>query len=120
MAKAKKDFINGTNTGRVYDAIADATAQEERKPRRTYSEAEKQDAMDTLNTQGKKGLKARRINMAFTPAVHDYIRIMSDLQGMTITDFVNDILMQHLEQNRESYEAAQELVKRIRSNIKGL
>lgn len=122
MAKAKKGHNKKTTAGRACNVIADATVQEEsdRKPRKTYSEDEKQDSMDTLNTQGKKGLKAMRINMAFTPEIHDYIKIMSDLQGTTITSFVNAILMQHLEQNRESYEEAKDLIKRVRDNLKSL
>lgn len=116
---AKKDFSTA-NTGRVYDAIADATAQDEqeiyeRKPRRTYSDAEKKDAMDALNTQGRKGLKAMRINMAFSPELHDYIRIMAGVRGQTITEFVNEILAQSLEQNRDTYERAKELIKDLRS-----
>lgn len=116
---AKKDF-SGANTGRVYDAIADATAPDtqeeyERKPRRTYSDAEKQDAMGTLSTQGKKGMKAMRINMAFSPELHDYIKVMSNVKGQTITEFVNEILRQSLEQNRETYEKAQELIRGLRS-----
>lgn len=122
MAKAKKGHNRKNNTTRVSDVIVDAAAQEDpdRKPRKTYSEDEKQESMDTLNTQGKKGLKAMRINMAFTPELHEYIKIMSDLQGTTITNFVNGILMQHLEQNRESYEEAKDLIKRVRDNLKSL
>lgn len=116
---AEKDFSN-VNTERVYGAIADATAQDVqeepgRKPRRGYSEAETKDAMDALNTQGKKGMKAMRINMAFSPELHDYIKVMSDVKGETITQFVNEILRQSLEQNRETYEKAKELIRGLRS-----
>lgn len=116
---AKKDFTNA-NTGRVYDAIADATAQDtqevhERKARRTYSDAETQDALDTLSTQGRKGMKALRINMAFAPELHSYIQTMSKVKGQTLTEFVNEIVRQHYEQNRETFEKAQELIKSLRS-----
>lgn len=116
---AKKDFTNA-NTGRVYDAIAEATAQDaqevhERKPRRTYSDAETQDALDVLSTQGKKGMKAMRINMAFSPQLHSYIQTMSKVKGQTLTEFVNEVMLQHFEQNRETYEKAQELIRNLRS-----
>lgn len=115
----KKDFKNA-NTSRVYGAIQDATAQDvqeapERKERRTYDSVETKEALDTMATQGKKGIKLSRINMAFSPEVHSYIKIMSQVRGQTITDFVNDILMQSLEANRETYEKAQEFIKGLKS-----
>ena len=43
-------------------------------------------------TQGRKGLKVPRINMGFSPENHDWIRLRSRQRGMTITEFVNEIL----------------------------
>ena len=47
---------------------------------------------ESLNTQGKKGAKAQRFNMAFTPSNLKFIRIMSKLKGQTMTQFVNEVI----------------------------
>lgn len=43
-------------------------------------------------TQGKKGHKSPRINMAFSPENHAWIKEQSRMNGMSITEFVNQIL----------------------------
>jgi len=108
----KKDFST-VNTGRVYDAIAEATAepeqeqqQAERKPRREYTDAEKAAYMQAGATKGRKGCKMVRINMAFTPEVHAYIKTMARVRGESITDFTNYIFTRSMEDNAEIYEKA--------------
>ena len=114
----KKDF-SSVNTGRVYNTIAEATAapdpqeeqqaqevQKTRKARKTYTEQEQQEFMAAGITKGRKGCKAIRINMAFTPDVHDYIKTMARVRGESITDFTNYIFTRSMEENREIYERA--------------
>ena len=60
-------------------------------------------------------MKLGRINMAFAPALHDYIRVMSMVQGKTLTEFVNDVMTQHMELNRDTYEQALKFVEGLRS-----
>lgn len=43
-------------------------------------------------TQGRKGIKAKRINMAFSDANHAWIKAESRRQGLTATQLVNDII----------------------------
>lgn len=43
-------------------------------------------------TQGRKGHKAPRINMAFSPENHEWIKTRSRQLGMSATEFVNTIL----------------------------
>lgn len=43
-------------------------------------------------TQGKKGLKLKRINMAFSDVNHEYITKESRRQGLSCTAFVNQII----------------------------
>ena len=122
---AKKDFSK-VNTGRVYDAIAAATAepeekttdilltadaqevQEKRKARRTYNAQEAAEIMKTLKTSGRKGLKLPRINLAFAPDTYQYVQIMARVRGESMTDFVNTALRQHMEEHGDLYERAQE------------
>ena len=82
------------------------TAPAARKERRTYSEQEAQELLDTLNTAGRKGLKLPRINMAFTPANYEYVRTMSRVRGETLTTFVNMIIEQSLKDNADLYKEA--------------
>ena len=44
------------------------------------------------STQGKKGQRLKRINMAFSDINHEYITKESRRQGMTATAFVNMII----------------------------
>ena len=50
-------------------------------------------------TQGKKGHKAPRINMAFSPEVHAWIKTASRQQGISATEFVNNILSKEKERS---------------------
>ena len=45
-----------------------------------------------MQTQGRKGEKLPRINMAFSPANHEFINIMSRLSGLTLTQYVNRVI----------------------------
>lgn len=46
-------------------------------------------------TQGKKGQKMPRINLAFSTENHDFLRTESRKQGMSITAFINHIVEQY-------------------------
>lgn len=121
---AKKDF-GSVNTGRVYQQITDATAEPEQettaaqeaqeesetqKARKTYTTEETQEAQMQMKTQGRKGIKAQRINMAFAPDTYLYVKVMAAARGQTITDFVNEIVRQSMEANAENFEKAKEFI----------
>lgn len=50
-------------------------------------------------TQGKKGQKMPRINLAFSTENHDFLRMESRKQGMSITAFINHIVEQYRQQD---------------------
>lgn len=114
---SKKDFSTA-NTGRVYSTITEATAEPEqqeaqeaqqtRKERKTYTEQEQQEFRAAGATKGRKGCKAIRINMAFSPEVHEYIKTMARVRGESITDFTNYIFTRSMEENAEVYQRAKE------------
>lgn len=54
-------------------------------------------------TQGRKGEKAPRINMAFSPDNHSYLKFESRRQGMSITEFANMIIGQYRENHPAKY-----------------
>lgn len=76
------------------------------KERRTYTEEEARQFMEMGKTSGRKGVKMKRINMAFTPANYDYIRTVSKLRGESMSEFVNAIIAGSMERNSELYEQA--------------
>jgi len=124
----KKDYSQ-IDTGRVYDAIAEATAetqepaqaaQEEQeppkkqyKPRKTYTPEEAAAILSTLKTSGRKGVKLPRINLAFTPQVHDYVSIMSRARGESMTEFVNLVLREHMDKHMDIYRKALEFISSL-------
>lgn len=104
----KKDFSN-INTNRVYGAIAAATEDTSRKKykdRKTYTEEEALEALESLKTSGKKGVKLPRINLAFTPANYEFIKTMAQVRGQNLTEFINDIIAEARTTHSETYQKA--------------
>ena len=69
-----------------------------------------QKAQEALQTQGRRGYKLQRINMGFTPANLDYIRVMSKAKGLSQTQFVNQLIEKHREEAGEAYNKIKELL----------
>lgn len=110
----KKDFSQ-INTGRVYNQMAEAIeepkTQEVQHPRKPYDAEQVQKMREAGTTRGRKGCKAIRINMAFPPDLHEYIRVMARLRGQSITEFTNDVFRHSMEANAELYAQAKEFQK---------
>lgn len=101
----------------IQDAINDwnALAQNSGKTKRKQSTASRQEAAERaseLRTQGRKGCKAVRINMAFTPENHKFIKTMARISGMTMTEFVNKELEKSMKQSGE-YKCALEIKEKM-------
>lgn len=108
---AKKDFT-AINTGsRVNAAISSATGSQGQQG--TASEAEQTSRAAALKTQGRKGCKAARINMAFSTENHEYIKIMARATGMTMTEFTNLAITKYREEHPEIYEKAQDIINSL-------
>ena len=107
MAGKKPDFT-GINTGRAIHALETATARSGQQGKATPQEAKERAAK--LKTQGRKGCKATRINMAFTPENHEYIKVMARLTGKTMTEYTNLCIEQHRQQHPELYEQAKVII----------
>ncbi len=61
------------------------------------------------HTQGRRGGKLPRINMAFSPQNLEYLRIMAGLRGQSVTRYVNSLVEQDMLQNKDVYAVAREL-----------
>lgn len=90
----------------VYSTII-GSVQEEQK---TQVEQNAQEAQEALRTQGRKGMKMPRINMAFSPSNIDFIRVMAAIKGQTMTQYVNSIIDREREEAGEAYQRAKDLI----------
>lgn len=50
-----------------------------------------------VNTQGIKGARQKRINMAFDMDVYEYIKRKAQNEGVTMTRFVNEAIRERME-----------------------
>ena len=107
---SKKDFA-GMNTGRVYGAIEQATSNKGQQGTASPQEAAERAA--NLKTQGRKGCKATRINMAFTPENHEFIKVMARLTGKTMTEFANLVVERYRTEHPELYEQAKAIIDQL-------
>lgn len=107
---SKKDFA-GMNTGRVYGAIETATSKKGQQGSASPQEAAER--ASSLKTQGRKGCKATRINMAFTPENHQFIKTMARISGHTMTEFTNLVIERYRTEHPEIYEQAKAIIDNL-------
>ena len=109
----KKDF-SGLNTGsRVFNAIEQATGPKGQQD--TAGPEEIRERQENLQTQGRKGCKGTRINMAFTPSNHEFIKVMAKASGHTMTEFTNLVIAAYRREHPEIMEQAQAFLDTINS-----
>lgn len=111
-AKKKPDFA-AINTGRVYESIETATSSKGQQG--TASPQEQAERQAELKTQGRKGCKAIRINMAFTPENHEFIAVMAKASGRSMTEFANLVIAAYRREHPEIMAQAQAFLDTINS-----
>ena len=106
MGKQFKDAAAAAQP--VYNTLIGSTpsAQEAYETSDTHSTSKEQ---DVPKTQGRKGEKLPRINMAFSPQNLEYLRIMAGIRGISITKYVNALIERDRAQNGETFAAAKKL-----------
>ncbi len=82
----------------------------------TASQEEQAERAAQLRTQGRKGCKATRINMAFTPENYEFIRIMSRIHGMNLTQFANLVVERYRKEHPDAYEKAKAIIDSIKGS----
>lgn len=105
---SKKFNTENVQTGRVYGDLAQATGKANQQGEASPQEIKER--QDNLQTQGRKGAKAYRINMAFTPDNHEFLRIMGKVTGKTMTQFCNLCIERYRKEHPDIYEKAQEII----------
>ena len=66
-----------------------------------------------MRTQGRKGCKAIRINMAFTPDNHEFIKVMARISGQTMTQFTNLVVERYRAEHPELYDQAKAIIDNL-------
>lgn len=112
MAASKKDFSN-INTGKVYEQLDQATGGEGQQGTASPKEVAQRKA--ELKTQGRKGCKATRINMAFTPDNHEFIKVMAKASGHSMTEFTNLVIEAYRNEHPEIMQQANAFLETINS-----
>lgn len=112
MAAKKKDYSQ-MQTGRLYSNIEQATTTKGQQGTASPEEAAERAA--DLKTQGRKGCKAIRINMAFTPENHEFIKVMAKASGKTMTEFTNLVIAAYQKEHPEIMQQATDFLNTINS-----
>lgn len=108
MAKGFKDKVAGAQP--VYSTII-GSAHNAQHTQEVQEVGAPQAAPESVGTQGRKGAKLPRINMAFPSDSLEYLRVMAALRGVSITKYVNDLVAQDKCRNEEIYKAAKSLTQ---------
>lgn len=98
----KKDFT------KVNSTIEKATGTRGQQSTASQEEIEERKAL--LRTQGRKGAKAMRINMAFTPDNYLFIKVMSKISGKSMTEFANYVVEQYRLEHPDVFEQAKAII----------
>ncbi|PKM60719.1 MAG: hypothetical protein CVU99_06760 [Firmicutes bacterium HGW-Firmicutes-4] len=114
---AKKNF-KGDNPAMAFITNPDTQeiqeTQEEQVAQDTLNAQDVQLKQNAPSTQGRKGQKLPRINMAFSEVNLEYLQLMSRIQGVSMTAYVNNLI----ESDREKNTAVIERAKEILSGVK--
>ena len=117
---SKKNFKNNP----ALPFISAAAVHEEQKEQNTLNTQEAHDIHNTPNvsdepiskrTQGKKGQKLPRINMAFSPENMAHIQLMGRVMGCSATEYVNRLIAADREARGDVVEQALKLFKEAKS-----
>ncbi|MCD8287188.1 MAG: hypothetical protein LUD50_08200 [Clostridia bacterium] len=101
----------GVNTGAVYAAIERGKDTFNAQP--MASPDEQRERRKNMKTQGRKGCKLPRINLAFSPDNYEFARIMARATGQSITRFVNLCLQKYKEEHEDLYQQARALAEQL-------
>lgn len=102
---ARKKDLTGIDTGRLFGDIEQATGTTRRQGTADPQEAAQR--AEDMTTQGRKGCSVPRINMAFSPQNHAFIKVMAKATGRTMTEFTNDLVTAYRNEHPEFMEKAQ-------------
>ncbi len=98
-----RKVINTEKEKGYYEALEEEVTQEV------------QDPYNSQDTQGKKGKKAERMNMAFSLSNYEFLRVMSGWNVMTITTYVNHLIEEERIRSADKYKQIKELKSTLKN-----
>lgn len=107
---AKKNFSE-ISTGNIYGQAAQAVSNKGKQAEPT--EQEKHERREAMQTQGRKGCKSVRINMAFTDTNHEFLKVMARISGQSITQFCNYVIEQYRTEHPDIYDQAKAIIDKM-------
>ena len=113
-----KDF-SGIDTGRnatggvVYEKLEQGTGKGGQQG--TASPQEQHQRRQEGRTQGRKGCRVKRLNLAFYEGNYEFIRVMSKATGRTMTQFTNLIIEAYRNEHPEMMQQAQAFLDTVNS-----
>lgn len=107
---AKFDATN-LKTNRVTNAITTGTSRKGQQATASPEEAEARKRQ--LRTQGRKGCRAERINIAITPENHQFIKVMAQITGKSMAEFTNIVIERYRTEHPEMYEDAKAIIDKL-------
>lgn len=113
MAKNFAEFVNTRTRAKETQTRVSANIEAATAGRGTQEEADKKEKAkraSEMKTQGRKGCKLPRINLAFSAENHDFIQTVSRVRGQNLTQFVNFIIAKYAEEHSDLYEKAKKLL----------
>ncbi len=102
---AKKSFKDNN------PALAFISTQEAEIEQQEQEAQEEQRTPIAHTTQGKKGQKLPRVNMAFATNNLEYLQLISRIEGVSMTEYVNRLIEADKEARKEIIEEAKKLLK---------
>lgn len=78
---------------------------------------EQHERAEEMRTQGRKGCKAPRINVAFTPSNYRFVKIMSRATGNSMCEFINLVLKAYQDDHPELLQPALDLIESLCGSI---
>lgn len=110
----KKDF-SSVKTGDIMATIQQGVSTQGMQT--IASQEEQAQRAAELRTQGRRGCKALRINMAFTPANHQFLKVMAKASGKTMTEFCNLVIAAYQNEHPELMAQAEAFLQTINSGL---
>lgn len=99
-----KDFTKQAQES-IFDAVMPQGVQPEEEAQ------ELREAQEAFQTQGRPGMKMMRLNMAFSPSNTEFIRVMSRLNGQSMTRYINSVMDGERERKADVYQKAKDFLK---------
>lgn len=93
--------FEGIKTDRLTSQISEATEGQAAASKQEYAERASQ-----MRTQGRKGCKMPRLNIALTPENHEFVKVMATVSGLSMAQFINALIKKERENNGEDFKRA--------------